>query len=72
MGTAVFLLLFGGKGNIARYSIIVAEEPCGGEVYGVFSAGRKALYMKKPYSSCTFVAGISVPRASLEGTPILM
>ncbi len=72
MGTAVFLLLFGGKGCIARYPIIVAEEPCGGEVCGAFSAGRKALYMKKRYSSCTFVAGISVPRASLEGTPILM
>ena len=55
MGTAVFLLLFGGKGCIARYPIIVAEEPCGGEVCGAFSAGRKALYMKKPYSSCTFV-----------------
>ena len=26
-----------------------------GELYGAFSAGRKALYMKKPYSSCTFV-----------------
>ena len=55
MGTAVFLLLFGGKGNIARYSIIVAEEPCIGELCGAFSVGRKALYMKKPYSSCTFV-----------------
>ena len=72
MGTAVFLLLFGGKGCIARYPIIVAEELCIGELCGAFSAGRKALYMKKRYSSCTFVAGISVPRASLEGTPILM
>jgi len=65
-GDGRFLLLFGGKGNIARYPIIVAEEPCGGELYGAFSAGCKALYMKKRYSSCTFVAGISVPRASLE------
>ena len=55
MGTAVFLLLFGGKGNIARSPAIVAEEPCIGELCGAFSAGRKALYMKKPYSSCTFV-----------------
>ena len=55
MGTAVFLLLFGGKDNIARYPIIVAEEPCGGELCGAFDEGRKALYMKKPYSSCTFV-----------------
>ena len=61
MGTAVFLLLFGGKGNIARYPIIIAEEPCGGELYGAFSAGRKALYMKKPYSSCTFVQEFRFP-----------
>ena len=52
---AVFLLLFWKKGCIARHPVIVAEEPCGGEVCGALDEGRKALYMKKPYSSCTFV-----------------
>ena len=52
---AVFLLLFWEKGSIARTPVIVAEEPCGGEVRGALDEGRKALYMKKPYSSCTFV-----------------
>ena len=40
-GTAAFLLLFGGKGCIARYPIIVAEEPCGGELCGAFGASAK-------------------------------